>query len=84
MTTFEFSGSMLEYNLYGDKVTGKTPATIFAGTRDEAVRKARVVFGAEWDDFRKFWSHRFVIDSVREVPEVWRGSLDEKEGGTKE
>lgn len=64
---FEFSGSVVRYNTYGDRIESTTPLSVLGGNQQEATEKARVVFGAKYDDFRNFWSHRFIIDSVREV-----------------
>lgn len=54
-------------NTYGDKIEERTPATILAADRDEVTRKVRAMFNATYDDFRKFWSHGWKLESVEEV-----------------
>lgn len=56
-----------ERNTYGDRTEKETPATILAPTRGDVTAKVRVAFGATFDDFRKFWSHDWLLESVEEV-----------------
>ena len=65
---FEWHIDVKRLNTYGDRVEESTPATIVAATRAEVTTKVRVAFGAQYDDFRKFWSHTWSLREVREVP----------------
>lgn len=56
-----------EKNTYGDRVTSLTPTTVLAKNRAEVTDKVREAFGAKYDDFRRFWSHDWILDSVDEV-----------------
>lgn len=64
---FKFEGVVRNWNRYGDQVVSKTPMTVTANNKAEAVKKAREAFGATYDTFRKFWSCDFVVTSVSEV-----------------
>lgn len=59
---------VLEYNTYGTKVVRRIPMSILAVTKTEVTEKVRVAFDAEYDDFRKFWSHRWLLKSIYEEP----------------
>lgn len=65
---YRFIGSIGRYNEYGERIVARTPATILADTLEEAQVKARTMIGAEYDSFRKFWSHGFSAERVVEVP----------------
>lgn len=60
---------VVKYNVYGDKRVQETPVTIFAPTREDVTGKVREAFNATYDDFRKFWSHDWVLVSMDEVDE---------------
>lgn len=57
---------VLQYNDYGDKVIARYPASILAKDRAELTEKVRSAFNARYDDFRKFWSHSWSLNSVSE------------------
>lgn len=67
VSRYRFEGTVRKWNHYGDKVVARTPASILASTDVEAQEKARVMFGATYDDFRKFWSHDFTVERVTEA-----------------
>lgn len=54
-------------NTYNTRVEGRTPAKILAADRAEVTAKVRSMFNATYDDFRKFWSHTWALNSVTEV-----------------
>lgn len=54
------------WNQYGDKVVTTYPASMLGETSGEVLNKARAAFGATYDDFRNFWSHDVLINSVVE------------------
>ena len=64
---FRFEGTVKRLDTYGERFVSSTPTSIIAATLDEATEKARLAFGATYDGFRKFWSHRFFVESVTEV-----------------
>lgn len=65
---FEWTIEVRRLNLYGDRIEQRTPAVILAADRAEVTTKVRVAFGATYDNFRKFWSHTWALESMREVP----------------
>ena len=67
-TLYEWHIDVQRMNHYGDRVESRTPAVILAATRGEVTEKVRAAFGATYDSFRRFWSHRWVLREVREVP----------------
>lgn len=72
---FRFEIDVLAYDRSGDRVTSRTPTTILAKDKAEVDEKVRVVFNATYDDFRKFWSHRWVLRAVNEVTSVRDGGV---------
>lgn len=64
---FEFTCTVRRRDMYGDRYVSTTPSTVLAKNIGEATEKAREAFGATYDDFRKFWSHDVLIDSVKEI-----------------
>lgn len=64
---YEFTCTVRRRDTYGREYVTSTPASVFAKTIDEATTKLRDAFGAKYDDFRKFWSHSVLIESVKEV-----------------
>ncbi len=56
------------WDLYGTRVIRHTPATILAADRAELTAKVRDMFGATYDDFRKFWSHDHQVIRADEEP----------------
>ena len=64
---FEWDIEVRRLNTYGDRIETRTPAVILAADKVEVTQKVRVMFGATYDDFRKFWSHTWTLNSVREV-----------------
>lgn len=67
---YRFDGTVKRLDTYGERFTTSTHTSIIAATLDEATEKARVAFGANYDTFRRFWSHRFFVDTVTEVGPV--------------
>ena len=59
--------TVLQYNHYGDKVESKTPMTVHASTKTEVTTKVRAAFDATYDEFRKFWSHGWQLNSLTEL-----------------
>jgi hypothetical protein len=64
---YEWDIEVHRLNHYGDRVEKRIPTKILAATRSEVTQKVRVMFDATYDDFRKFWSHTWALNSVREV-----------------
>lgn len=64
---YEFTGTVRRRDTYGNRCINSIPASVFAATIDEATEKLRDAFGAEYDDFRNFWSHSVLIESVKEI-----------------
>jgi len=64
--TYRWHIDVKKYNLYGDRVESTTPMTVLAETKAEVTTKVNAAFGATYDDFRKFWSHGWVLKSVEE------------------
>ncbi len=64
---YEFTCIVRRRDTYNREYVSKVPASVFAETIDEATDKLRDAFGAKYDDFRKFWSHSVLIESVKEV-----------------
>jgi hypothetical protein len=62
--TYRWSITVREWNHYGDRVAKKTPAVVVAANRVDVTRQVRQMFGATYDDFRKFWSHDWTLQSV--------------------
>lgn len=54
-------------NEYGDRIVERTPAIIYARTRSEVTEKVNKAFEAKYDEFRKFNSHIWSLNSVTEV-----------------
>ena len=52
---------------YKESVVSKTPATFYGRDRDSVTDKVRAAFNAEFDSFRKKWSHDWVLLEVEEV-----------------
>jgi hypothetical protein len=67
MAEYAWDITVLHFNTYGDRVVTETPAVIHAATKAEVTEKVRAMFGATYDDFRKFWSHDWALNSVREI-----------------
>jgi len=65
---YRWDVTVRNWDRYGDKVVSKFSASILAANRSEVTEKVRTMFGATYDDFRKFWSHDAVINSVCEQP----------------
>lgn len=57
---------VLEYNHYGDKVVKRTPMSVLAENKSGVTERVRAAFESKYDDFRKFWSHGWVLVSVSE------------------
>lgn len=73
--TFRFEIDVLKYNTYGDKIIERTSMSVLAENKIEVTEKVRAVFNAKYDDFRRFWSHGWSLNSVNEeaaapAPEV--------------
>lgn len=66
MSTYEWHITVRRKDDYGG-LAASYPATIIAATRSEVTAKMRAAFEAKYDDFRKFWSHDWVLTEVREV-----------------
>ena len=64
---FEWNIEVRRRNTYGDRIESRTPTVIIAANKVEVTNKVRAAFGATYDDFRKFWSHDWTLNSVREV-----------------
>ena len=64
---FEWDVNVRRKNTYGDKIVSTTQMTVLAATKSEVTAKVRAAFEAKYDDFRKFWSHDWTLNSVREV-----------------
>jgi len=67
MTTYRWAISVRRWDHYGQRVVSRTPAAIDAKDKDEVTVKVRAMFNATYDDFRKFWSHDWTLQSVEEV-----------------
>ena len=65
---YEWTIMVRRWNTYGDKIEGQVPMTILAANKSEITAKVRQAFEAQYDDFRKHWSHDWVLESAREVP----------------
>lgn len=65
---FDWSIEVRYWNDRGDRIAKSVPATIRASTREEVTNKMQQAFGAEFDSFRRFWSHDWILKSVKEVP----------------
>ena len=63
---YRWDVTVRNWDLYGDKVVLVRSASIIAANRSEVNEKVRTMFEAKYDDFRKFWSHDAVINSVCE------------------
>jgi len=63
---YRWDVTVRNWDYYGYKVVSKRSASILAANRSEVTEKVRAMFEAEYDDFRKFWSHDAVINSVCE------------------
>ena len=63
---YRWDVTVRRWDTYGDRVESKTPATVVASTKSEMVDKARVMVGATYDSFRKFWSHDVIVNRVDE------------------
>lgn len=70
----EHIGPMYEWDIevrrldhYGKQIVARTPTKVLAATKSEVTAKVRAMFEAEYDDFRKFWSHTWALNSVHEV-----------------
>lgn len=64
---YEWDIEVRRLNTYGDRVESRTPAKIRAATKAEVTTKVRAMFDATYDNFRKFWSHTWALNSVTEV-----------------
>ncbi|TAJ21811.1 MAG: hypothetical protein EPO65_00490 [Dehalococcoidia bacterium] len=64
---FEWDITVRRWDYYGNKVEARTPAKVIAADRAEVTTKVRAMFGAKYDDFRKFWSHDWTLNSAREL-----------------
>lgn len=64
---YEWAIEVRKWNLYGTRIDERIPTVIRAATRDQVTAKVRTAFGATYDDFRKFWSHDWRLESVHEV-----------------
>jgi hypothetical protein len=64
---FEWHVNVRRWDHYGNRVEMVTPAVIRAADRVEVTEKVRTAFNAEYDTFRKFWSHDWTLREVREV-----------------
>lgn len=67
---YEWDIEVRRLNHYGDRVESRTPAKVLASTKAEVTTKVRAMFNATYDDFRKFWSHTWALNSVQEVQRV--------------
>ena len=65
---YRWDVTVRNWNHYGDKVMARRGASILAANRSEVTENVRTMFEATYDDFRKFWSHDAVINSVCEEP----------------
>lgn len=67
---YEWDIEVRQLDRSGELVTSRTPAKVLASTKAEVTTKVRAMFGATYDDFRKFWSHTWALNSVQEVQRV--------------
>ena len=67
---YEWDIEVQRLDNYGQRVEERTPAKVLASTRAEVTGKVRTMFGATYDDFRKFWSHTWALNSVQEVQRI--------------
>lgn len=65
--TYEWHITVRKRDQYGTSIASTTPAIVLAATRSEVTEKVRAAFEATYDDFRKFWSHDWTLQEVREV-----------------
>jgi hypothetical protein len=63
---FRYNMTAVKYNTYGDRIVDRFPTSILANNLTEAIDKGHLAYSATYDDFRKFWSIGFVVDSVSE------------------
>lgn len=52
---------------YGQRVEATFPMVVIAANRSEVTTKVHTAFEAKYDDFRKFWSHKWGLREVREI-----------------
>ena len=64
---YEWDIEVRRRNHYGDRIESRIPAKVLASTKAEVTTKVRAMFNATYDDFRKFWSHTWALNSVKEV-----------------
>lgn len=69
---YEWDIEVRRLNTYGDRIETRTPTKMLASTKAEVTTKVRAMFNAQYDDFRKFWSHTWALNSVQEVQRVTR------------
>jgi hypothetical protein len=67
MSTYSWDITVRRWNTYGNQVTSRTPTTVIAATKSEVTEKVRAMFEVQYDSFRKFWSHDWVLNSVTET-----------------
>lgn len=63
---FRWEIEVLEYDTYGDRIVRRTHMSVLADTKTGVTEKVRAAFGAQYDGFRKFWSHGWSLISVAE------------------
>jgi hypothetical protein len=81
MNLYKFTGVIVAFNHYGDRILYKYPAVIYAENANVAREKGRESVGGRYDSFRKFWSHRFDIEKIEEVPPNDRDQVPAPEEG---
>jgi hypothetical protein len=66
---FEWHITVRKWGYHYGKVTAvsTTPMIVRAAGKTEVTEKVRAAFEAEYDDFRKFWSHDWLVREVREA-----------------
>lgn len=74
---YEWTIEVQRLDHYGQRIEGRTPATVLAANRVEVTTKVRAMFNATYDDFRNFWSHTWALVSVREVQPPARAATEE-------
>lgn len=70
MSAYRWDVTVRRWDHYGQKVESKIPMTVVASTRSEVTDKVRAAFEANYDSFRKFWSHDWTLGSVTEVETI--------------
>lgn len=56
-----------QWDHYGHRVVAKTPAVFIGTDRVDVTQRMREAYNATYDDFRRFWSHDWVLDRMEAV-----------------